>query len=249
MRQPTMASTMQRPLATRARCAAALLAAVLPLAFAQPQPQATAPGAGASAPSSAPSEAERLVFMADHLANTRQPRTLKYAYVEEAAGQPRVTDRAVLTLSAGAGGRCCDVRGDYLSGVLAVNLPEVPDARGNPVLLFFLEGEVRRLQRTTPGQAAHFRRRIRQAFADTATIGETTISWRGSTVPARLVRIAPFVDDPFRDRFQEQAATEYAVVLSDAVPGSIYQLRALLPGAAPGAPPRALRTLTIEDAN
>jgi hypothetical protein len=186
------------------------------------------------------------VFQQDHLANTRQPRALRYGYVEEAQGKPRVTDRAVLTLRNGAAGACCDVHADYLSGPLAVNLPDVPEARGNPVVLYFLEGEVRRLQRTTGGQPAHFRRRIRQSLADAATVSDTTIQWGARSVPARLVRIAPFVDDPFRARFQDQAATEYAIVLSDAVPGGVYQLRALVPAEA-GAAPRASRTLTLEE--
>jgi hypothetical protein len=229
-----------------ARHGAALLAVVLPLlAFSQPQ----APSAPAAAPSAPPSEAERLVFQQDHLANTRQPRTLRYVYAEEAEGQAPVTDRALLTLSNGTGGRCCDVHGDYLTGAATVNLPDIPEARGNPVVLYFLEGEVRRLQRTTKGQAAHFRRQIRQSLADTATVSETTIRWRGQPVPARQVRVAPFTNDPFRVRFEDQANTEYAIVLADAVPGGVYQIRAVLPGAAVGAAPRASRTLTLDESN
>ena len=225
-------------MASLARRGTALLAVVVPLAFAQ-----------GPVPAPPPSEAERLVFQQDHLASTRQPRTLRYLYVEEAEGKPRLTDRAQLTLAKSAGGGCCDVHGEYLTGVLAVNLPDVPQARGNPVVLYFLEGEVRRLQRTTNGQAAHFRRRIRQSLADTATVSDTTIQFGTRSVPARLVRIAPFADDPFRARFEEQAATEYAIVVSDAVPGGIYEMRAVLPGTTPRAAPRASRTLTLEASN
>jgi hypothetical protein len=238
VRQP-LARTRPLP----ARLAAALFAAALPLAAAQGQPPAAAPAAPL------PSEAERLVFQHDHLANTRRPVALRYAYVEDSEGRPRVTDRAVLTLAAGKGGRCCDVHGDYLSGALAVQLPDIPDAKSNPVLLYFLEAEVRRLQRTTQGQAAHFRRRIRLALAEGASITEGTVRWGAQAVPARTVRVRPFLDDPFRPRFEDQAATEYAFVLSDAVPGGVYQLRATLPAAAAGAAPRASRTLTIEESN
>ena len=223
------------------RQALLLLAALLPLpALAQAQAAGAEPPA--SAASSQPSEAERLVFTHDHLASSRRPGSLRYGYVEEAEGKPRVTDRAVLTFSAPQGGACCDVHGDYLSGAMAVNLPDIPQARGNPVLLYFLEGEVRRLQRTTTGQAAHFRRRIRQSLADTATVSDTTIPWGTQSVPARMVRVVPFVDDPFRARFQDQAATEYVFVLSDAVPGGVYQMRATLPG-------KATRTLTLAESN
>ena len=56
------------------------------------------------------------------------------------------------------------------------------------MVLYFLEGEVRRLQRTTTGQAAHFRRRIRQALADKATVSEGTIRWASATVPASTMK-------------------------------------------------------------
>jgi hypothetical protein len=221
-----------------ARWASALLASLLPLAGAMDLP---------SAPPPPPSEAERLVFVEDHLRASRSPGSLAYGYVEEAEGQASVNDRAVLVLSAGARGRCCDVHGDYLSGARAVQLPDIPDARANPVLLYFLEGEVRRLQQATKGQAAHFRRRIRLSLADAATVTDSTIRWRGRSVPARTVRVSPFLADPYRERFQDEAATEYTFVLSDAVPGGVYQLGATLPGRAAGAAPRARRTLTLEE--
>jgi hypothetical protein len=219
-----------------------LVIALAGAAYAQaPAPVAPAPG------SSAPSEAEQLMFMHEHLAAQRQPQVIRYAYVADAAGQPQVTDRAVLTLATDASGRCCHVHGDYLSGRLAVSLPDIPDARANPVLLYFLEGEVRLLQRTTSGQAAHFRRRIRQALADSATVSNGTVHWGGRSLPAKTVRIAPFLDDPYRVRFEEQAATEYAFVLADAVPGGVYAMTATVPGKAGGAGPLARRSLTIED--
>jgi hypothetical protein len=217
------------------KAGAVLLAAALPLVAAQ-EPQVPAAGG-------VPSEAERLLFQQAHLSNLQGPRVLRYQYVEEAQGQPRATDRAVLTLALDAAGRCCHAHADYLSGPNAVKLPDIPEARSNPVLLHFLEGEVRRLQQTTRGQAAHFRRRMRQAFVDEAAITETPIRWGARTVPARTVRIAPFVADPHRGRFPDQAATEYVFVISDAVPGGVYQIGAAVPGSA------ARRTLTLEESN
>jgi hypothetical protein len=239
MRQ-AVAKENRDPRARLRRWSLALLAAALPLTAAT---QAAAPAAAA------PSEAERLIFLQEHLANTGGPGSLRYLYLEEAQGQPRVSDRAVLQLTAGADGRCCDVHGDYLSGPMAVRLPDIPDARSNPVLLYFLEGEVRLLQRTTAGQAAHFRRRIRQALADAGKITATRIRWEGRDLEARTVRVAPFLDDPFRPRFQEQAATEYAFVLSDAVPGGVYEMSATLPARSAGGAPLARRTLTIAQPN
>jgi hypothetical protein len=100
---------------------------------------------------------------------------------------------------------------------------------------------VRRLQQATRGQAAHFRRRMRLALADEATVTDATIRWGAASVPARSVRIAPFVTDPYRARFPAQATTEYVFVFSDAVPGGVYQMGAAVPGGA------ARRTLTLEE--
>lgn len=217
------------------KAGAVLLAAALPLAAAQPPQAPAAVGA--------PSEAERLLFQQAHLSNLPGPRVLRYRYVEEAEGQPGANDQAVLTLAPDAAGRCCDAHADYLSGARAVQLPDIAGARSNPMLLHFLEGEVRRLQQASRGQAAHFRRRMRQAFADDATITDATIRWGARSVAARSVRIAPFLTDPYRGRFPAQAATEYVFVFSDAVPGGVYQMGAAVPGSA------ARRTLTLEESN
>jgi hypothetical protein len=245
-----MASAKQDRIASLVRRSLGPLA-VLPLAaalsLAAAQPQAAGPESAVPAVAAALSEAERLVFQHEHLANSGGRRSLRYLYAQEAQGKRGVNDSAVLTLSTGVDGRCCDVHGDYLSGPLAVQLPDIQSARSNPVLLYFLEAEVRGLQRTTAGQAAHFRRRIRQALADSASVASTTVAWGGKAVPARIVQLAPFLDDPYSGRFLDQAGTRYAFVFADAVPGGVYQMRALVPGPAPGAAPLARRSLTLAE--
>jgi hypothetical protein len=190
------------------------------------------------------SEAERLLFMQTHLANIEPPRTLRYRYVFDGGAEGRIVDKATLELTRGPDGRCCATHADYLSGERALKLPDLPDARANPMLLYFLEHQVRRLQVRTRGSAAHFRRRVRLALADAATVTAGTLGWNNAEVPARTVRIAPYVDDPYRDRFAVEARTEYAFIVSDAVPGVIYQMRAIVPGS----PPVRDETLTLESA-
>ncbi len=193
------------------------------------------------------SEAERLLFMHPHLATVRKPQTLSYAYSAQAAASASPPDRATLALRPRADGSCCAVHGEYLSGVMAVNLPDFDDATANPILLYFLESEVRRLQRTTKGQSAHFRRQIRMALATDAHVADATVRWNGKDVPAHAVRVAPFLDDPYRARFEREAATEYVFILSDEVPGGVAAMSATLPD--PGAPnaPLERRRLVLED--
>lgn len=190
------------------------------------------------------SEAERLLFVQEHLANVEPPRTLRYRYVREGAPEGKVVDQATLQLVRGEDGRCCAAHAEYLTGERTMRLPDIPEARANPILLFFLEQQVRQMQSRTRGQAAHFRRRARLALADDATVTAGTIRWGNADVPSRTVRITPYRDDPYRDRFAQEAATEYSFVVSDAVPGVIYQLRAALSGG----PAAREETLTLEGA-
>jgi hypothetical protein len=202
----------------------------------------------ASGPAADPvSVAEQWLFVHPHLAATPGPRTLVYAYVAQEAAAPRATDKATLALQRRADGSCCALHGDYLSGPMAIHLPDLDAVNSNPILLYFLEGEVRLMERTTHGQSAHFRRQIRMSLATSATVGDTTAHWNGNAVAAHVVRVAPFLDDPYRARFEREAKTEYAFVLSDAVPGGVVAMTATLPGAGAGDPPLAWRSLTLED--
>ena len=208
-------------------------------------PEAAIPASGASdAAADQPSPAEQLLFLHPHLAAIREPRSISYDYVAEGAA-PRVADHATLVLAARKDGGCCGTHVDFLSGPNAIVLPDLDDPQGNPVVMYFLENEVRFLERATHGQSPHFRRRIRQALAAQATVQDASVRWGGKEVPARVVHVAPFLDDPYRARFEREAKTEYDFVLSDAVPGGVVRMTATL--AAAGDAPKATRTLALAD--
>jgi hypothetical protein len=176
------------------------------------------------------SPAERLVFLSPHIGALKPPLTLHYQFVRRDETHPGFSDAVELRLSAGNAGACCHVAGKFLTGERAFRVPEVPDASGNPIVLFFLEHEIRQLQRITKGQAAHFQKRIRLAFVDGASVTPTTLTWLGREVAATSVRISPFLDDPYRARFEREAQKTYTFVMSDAVPGKVYEIRAELAG-------------------
>ena len=239
-----------RALGRRAWIAGAAAACGLALA-APPSPRAGLAPAdaapGASQPGEAISEAERLLFTHPHLATVRTPRTLSYAWSAQAAASASPPDRATLALRPRADGTCCSVHGEYLSGEMAVHLPDFDDATANPIVLYFLEAEVRRLQRTTTGQSAPFRRQVRMSLATDAHVTDATVRWNGKDVPGHAVRVAPFLDDPYRARFEREAPTEYVFLLSDEVPGGVAALSATLPGAGATDAPLERRRLVLED--
>jgi hypothetical protein len=176
---------------------------------------------------SAPSAAEQALFSEAHFTALQPPAQLVYRYERRVPGKPDAgfTDTVTLHLTPTAVGRCCAVRGEFLSGARQLALPELDDAAANPVTMYFLEREVRELQRETRGQAAHFRRRIRLALAAAPPPRPVTVHHQGRELPAREIEIAPYVDDPLRARFERQAQRRYRFVLAAELPGVVWRLQ------------------------
>lgn len=194
------------------------------------------------------SAAERLLFVNDQLGNVKAPATLRYSFSKRGTLEPGYEDKVALSLKTGADGRCCATHTDFFSAGRQLQLPDLPAAEGNPVILHFLEREVREMQRLTKGSQTHFRKRIRMAVYNAATVRPVSLRFRGRDVAGQEVRITPFVDDPNRPRYEALALKEYRFTLSDAVPGGLVAIRTLV-AAADGSPtPLLAEELTIDGA-
>ena len=196
------------------------------------------------------SPAERALFMSDQLTKLHPPLTLHYRFRKSGSLESGFTDTASITLRAQANGGCCDAAGEFLSGERRVTLPPVEHASSNPVTLYFLERDVREMQRLTKGQSTYFRKRIRMAVYQGATLRDVTVAYLGKTVAGREITISPYLDDPNRPRFDKLANKQYVFTMSDAVPGGVYAIRTLISDASKGAeaPPLLAEELLIDGA-
>jgi len=228
-----------RPAVLSRRCALAALAwAATPrvLATQAPSPPAM-------------SIAEQRLFADHHLRNVWPPTTLRYSYVKAGSLERGFRDEVRLMLRYAGDGRCCVATGSFLEAHHRLALPEIDDARANPVVLYFLEHEVREMHRRTQGSQNHFRKRIRLSLADAATLEDTVIRYQGRELPAQEVRIEPYADDPMRARYQRFAAKQYVFVMAAGVPGGVVQIRTALPGAPADTTPVLEEALTLEEAS
>lgn len=182
------------------------------------------------------SVAERLLFMSPQLANVKPPATLRYSFSKRGTLEPGFDDRVALALKTGADGQCCATHTDFLSAERQLQLPDLAAAEGNPVILHFLEREVREMQRLTQGSQVHFRKRMRMAIYNAAVVQEVALRFRGRRVSGQEVRISPYLDDPNRPRYEQLAQKEYRFMLSTAVPGALYGIRTLVTAAGATAP-------------
>jgi hypothetical protein len=178
------------------------------------------------------SPAETLLFETDHLARLRPPATLVYAFRKDSDAEPGFRDEVRLELVQAKGKPSANLH--FLSGEHRQDIPALIDAHGNPVLLGFLERDIAEMKRLTGGSANYFRKRIRMALAENAQVRPQGIAYQGKTVHAQAVRIQPYLDDPMGARFPKYLHKTYTFVLSDQVPGMVYQLRTSL-----GAQPQA----------
>ena len=194
------------------------------------------------------SVAERALFITNHLAQVKPPATLTYQYRRRGSLEQAFDDAVSVALAAQDDGRCCRASAQFLSGTRRLALPEVDSAQGNPVILYFLERDIREMQRLTKGQANYFRKRIRMAVYQGATVRDVTLPWRGGTVAGREFTISPYRDDPLRARFETLADKQYVFTLSDAVPGGVYTLRTQVAGTTAGVEPLIVEELRADGA-
>jgi len=152
-------------------------------------------------------------------------------------GESAFTDRVILHVVPDPQRR---VEPDYLSGEHHVDFPAVSDAHGNPLLLYFLESDLREMQRQTSGHADYFRHLIRLALAKPDLAVESVeLDVQGRTVHAKRVAIAPFRGDSNASRrYPALADKTYEFVFSTEIPGQIVRLSSKVPvegGAGKGA--------------
>jgi hypothetical protein len=192
------------------------------------------------------SVAEQALFVTNHLATLKPPSTLHYSFRKSGSLEAGFDDKATLALTAQPDGKCCAAAAEFLSGPRRVALPEIETAQGNPVILYFLERDIREMERLTKGKANYFRKRIRMAVADAATIRDVSLPFDGRNVAAREISIAPYADDPLRARFEQLINKRYVFTLSDAVPGGVISIRTLVDAPAAGSPPLLAEEMTLE---
>lgn len=230
----------------RARAGAIALLAAIAAASLVPGVSRAAdpPAAAASAPDY--SRAEKLLFFGEPLKRVALPATVRYTFTRTGSLEPPFDDRVVLEVRKAADGKCCSAAVQFLTGERELKLPDIEQGLGNPVLLAFLDRDVRDMQRITKGQRAYYQKRIRMAFAYDAQVSDTQFEVRGRKVAGQRIDIDPYRDDPARVRYTRFANKTYQFDLSDAVPGGIVAIRSVMQPEAGGATPMILEELRYD---
>ena len=192
------------------------------------------------------SAAEQALFLDNQLGKLRPPLTLSYSYRKTGSLEDAFTDKVDVALKAQPDGTCCAVSASFLTGARTMRQPDIEGAKGNPAVLYFLERDINEMQRLTQGKANYFRKRIRMAIYQGASIRNVTLTYRGRPVAVQEISIAPYLDDPNRTRYQKLANKQYVFMVSSAVPGGLYGIRSRIDGETTTAPPLMVEEMLID---
>ncbi len=174
------------------------------------------------------SVAENRLFIDDHLRGNSGPTTLEYTFEKRGSLESPVDDTARVIVGPKSTAGSQSVKVEYLTETRKLELADIDAANANPVILFFLERDLREMHRLTGGSVNYYRKRIRMALAEGAQVESVTRDFGQRRIAATAIHIAPYRDDPARSRYEKFAEKTYVFTLSDDVPGKVVELRSEL---------------------
>lgn len=194
------------------------------------------------------SDAETRLWLSDHLKNIKRPARLHYQFEKRGSYEEGFVDSVYLDIVQVNADGTKNAEMQFFSGARAqpFGAGNVTEITGNPVLGTYLGGDVQDMNRLTSGSWRYFQRRIKFALSEDATIEDISVDFGGRPVKAQRISITPFIKDPHRSQFEQFAGKRYEFVLSDEIPGMLYQIHTFVPGANGATVPLIEEILTFQ---
>ena len=118
-----------------------------------------------------------------------------------------------------------DIMLEIGSGEDALQIGPLQALDQNPLIFAFLQRDVNAMAARTGGAAHYFMSLIRDAIVSNTSIEQVEILHEGRTYSARSAKIEPFALEPVRDQFPKLANKNYRIIVSEWIPGGIYQIQ------------------------
>ena len=195
------------------------------------------------------SQAENQVWMADHLSNIDRPARLYYEFKKSGSYESGFSDSVFLDIVKINDDGTRDTDMEFFTGerTQPFGPNNVLSVRGNPVIGLYMRGDVFDMNRLTEGSWRYFQRRIKLALAESASIEPVEIRFGNQTLRGRKIVITPYANDPRRGQFAQFASKRYEFTFSDEIPGRLYEIHTIIPGAGDSAAPLIEERLTLKE--
>lgn len=176
------------------------------------------------------SKANRLLFLNDHL--TRHDYSARYTYLSSQTGS-RESDyegRIIITAHTIPGSDAKRVEFDASPNIGQNQIPVVDQARGNPLIMVFLQSDMLELAKATGGHWRYFQKQMKLALEHDAQVEPVTIEFKGEPLNAERITVRPYAEEQVRRKeLGHYRNRTYEFLLSEDLPGEIFELRSVTP--------------------
>jgi hypothetical protein len=172
------------------------------------------------------SNAENKLWLDKHLLNIEKPVRLHYEFVKTGSYEEGFVDDVYLDVVKINDDGTRDAALDFFTEERKqdVSSSNVINITGNPVIGVYLQGDVHEMSRLTDGGWKYFHRMIKLAIADNDTSEQVTIELDGKEYQGEKITLYPFEKIPKKSRLREFSDKRYEFIMSEEIPGKLYQI-------------------------
>jgi len=194
------------------------------------------------------SNAENKLWMDKHLLNIEQTARLHYEFEKTGSYEEGFIDDVYLDIVKVNEDGTREAILDFFSGEQKqkVSPSNVKNIKGNPVIGIYLQGDVYEMNRLTGGGWKYFHRQIKLAIAGSNTSEHVTVELDGKQYESEKITLYPYEDINKKDRLREFADKRYEFILSEEIPGKLYQIRTVINDAENPTAPLMEEKLTLK---
>jgi len=199
------------------------------------------------------SAAENDILMPGHFDNVEKPVRIRYEFKRSGTYEEGFEDRVIMDIKEIHDDGTVTLDLDFFSGPRKVKFVGPHNEKNVPVnstIFIYLQGDVyemTRLANRDPQLNFYFNKKIRNALVSDYDTEKVTVPYQGKQVEATKYTITPYAEDPNRVDYDKFADKRYEFVMSDVIPGKLYQIRTMIPNnVEEDAPPLIEEVLTFE---
>lgn len=176
------------------------------------------------------SAAEEKLWRSNHLKNIEKPARLYYEFIKSGSYEEGFTDSVYLDIVRINEDGTRNALMDFFTGERKQSFSEdnTNNITGNPVLGIYMQGDVLEMNRLTSGHWRHFQKSIKVALRK-AKVEPITFEFNGNSYDGEIITFLPYLNDPHRNDFLKFADKRYEFIMSEKIPGTLYQIRTVIP--------------------
>jgi len=182
----------------------------------------------ASAAAADEPNAVKMIFESKHLSNVEQGDQVEYKFNRSVTDARLLgegfSDEITLKIVASKPTGEKDVNLQIYTGERARDLQKIAGMTINPVFILYFDQAVKSFSQLAGGQLAYLKRVFSMALKDKAKIEPAKVQYKGKSIDAYRISVAPYVDDQNASKMEGWNNSKFVLVVSEQVPGEIVDM-------------------------